>query len=59
MIYICRQIHAYHFPADVTTELAVNPYTIPYDFLLQGYTAPDLDTGWFDAAEIYRDWAVR
>ena len=84
------QLHAYHFPADVTTELGVtriptsisntagtvpimsaslltgccggagaNPYTMPYSFLLQSFAAPDLATGWFDAAEIYRTWALR
>lgn len=53
------QLHAYHFPADVTTELGSNPYTMPYEFLLQSFSAPDLDTGWFDAAELYRAWALR
>ena len=52
-------MHAFHFPADVTTELGANPYTMPYSFLLQSFTAPDLETGWFDAAEIYRSWALR
>ena len=35
-----------------------NPFAMPYTFLLQSFTAPDLATGWFDAAEIYRAWAL-
>eukprot|EP01051_Picozoa_sp_SAG22_P021642 SAG22_NODE_4860_length_1149_cov_0.972381_3_plen_49_part_00 len=32
------QLHAYHFPADVTTELGANPYTMPYSFLPAAFT---------------------
>eukprot|EP01052_Picozoa_sp_SAG31_P065872 SAG31_NODE_24678_length_476_cov_1.228117_1_plen_148_part_10 len=53
------QMSAYHFPADVTTELGSNPYSMPYSFLLQSFEAPDLKTGWYDAAQIYRGWVIK
>ena len=53
------QMHAFHFPNDVTTELGSNPYSMPYSFLLQGFESPDLATGWYDAALLYRKWVIR
>ena len=52
-------LHWWHIPDDPLAALTAAPWQMPYEVVLQGFESPPpYASPWFDAAQIYREWAT-
>jgi hypothetical protein len=53
-------LHWWHIPDDpLATLTPASPWLMPYEVVLEGYESlPGYHSPWYDAAQIYRDWAI-